>query len=319
MLNRRTLLAASAASLLPPLTYAAENITADKVAPPPPPRAKGNPICLSTYSIWRFKDGLQLPMETCIRMAASWVFAGIEPLHMQFEKQADEPGYLQRLKNISLREGMPIVGFSIHQGFCTPDLEKRKQHIDHTLKCIEIAYKLGIPTMRLNTGRWGTSKNFDELMKNRGIEPTLPGHTEEEGYKWVIDSIQQCLPKAQECGVTLALENHWGLARLPEGQLRIINTINSPWLGALMDTGNFLEDPYDKLEAIAPKTVFVQAKTYYGGGLWYTLDLDYTRIAAILRKQNYRGWVSLEFEGEEDYRTAIPKSLALLRKSFTPA
>ena len=49
-----------------------------------------------------------------------------------------------------------------------------------------------------------------------------------------------------------------------------------------MDTGNFLEDPYDKLEQIAPKTVFVQAKTYYGGGEWYTLDLDYKRIAKIL-------------------------------------
>lgn len=40
-----------------------------------------------------------------------------------------------------------------------------------------------------------------------------------------------------------------------------------------MDTGNFLEDPYDKLEKIASKTVYVQAKTYYGGGEWYTLDL----------------------------------------------
>jgi hypothetical protein len=34
-----------------------------------------------------------------------------------------------------------------------------------------------------------------------------------------------------------------------------------------MDTGNYLEDPYDKLKAMAPKTVFVQAKTYNGGGL----------------------------------------------------
>jgi sugar phosphate isomerase/epimerase len=60
-----------------------------------------------------------------------------------------------------------------------------------------------------------------------------------------------------------------------------------------------------------------QVKTYYGGGLWYTLDLDYPRIAEIMRKQNYRGYISLEFEGHEDYKTAIPKSLALLRKAFT--
>jgi L-ribulose-5-phosphate 3-epimerase len=35
-----------------------------------------------------------------------------------------------------------------------------------------------------------------------------------------------------------------------------------------------------------------------------------------MRKHNYRGFVSLEFEGHEDYRTALPKSLALLRKAF---
>ena len=97
-------------------------------------------------------------------------------------------------------------------------------------------------------------------MKNRGIEPILPGHTEDEGFKWCIDGIGQCLDKAEQCGVLLGLENHWGLARTPEGLLRIIQALPSPWLGVLMDTGNFLEDPYPKLAQIAPKTVFVQAK-----------------------------------------------------------
>jgi len=83
-----------------------------------------------------------------------------------------------------------------------------------------------------------------------------------------------------------------------------------------MDTGNFLEDPYDKLEMLAPKTALVQSKTYFGGGLWYSLDLDYDRIVKILRKHRYHGYISLEFEGKEDPRTGVPKSLALLRKAF---
>jgi hypothetical protein len=40
------------------------------------------------------------------------------------------------------------------------------------------------------------------------------------------------------------------------------------------------------------------------------------RIVGILRKVNYRGWVSLEFEGKENTKTAAPKSLAVLRKAF---
>ena len=153
-------------------------------------------------------------------------------------------------------------------------------------------------------------------MKARGVEPILEGHTEDEGFKWCIDSIEKCLPKAAECGVILALENHWGLTRTPEGLLRVLNAIDSPWLGGLMDTGNFLEDPYPKLEAIAPKTVFVQAKTYYGGGEWYTLDLDYARIAKILAAVNYNGYISLEFEGKDPAAEGVPKSLEVLRKAF---
>ena len=83
-----------------------------------------------------------------------------------------------------------------------------------------------------------------------------------------------------------------------------------------MDTGNFFEQHYEQLELLAPKTVYVQAKTYIGGGTWYTLDIDYARVAKLLAAVNYRGFISLEFEGKADYRTAIPESLALLRKHF---
>jgi sugar phosphate isomerase/epimerase len=153
-------------------------------------------------------------------------------------------------------------------------------------------------------------------MANRGIEPPLQGFTEEDGYPWVIDALERCLPTAEKCGVTLGLENHWGLGLTPEGVLRIVDAVNSPYLQVTLDTGNFLEEPYTKLQKLAPKTVLLQAKTYYGGGEWYTLELDYDRIAKIMRDVNYRGWISLEFEGKENYKTAIPKSLALLRNAF---
>jgi sugar phosphate isomerase/epimerase len=87
----------------------------------------------------------------------------------------------------------------------------------------------------------------------------------------------------------------------------------------MADTGNFLEAPYDKLKMMAPKTVFVQAKTYYGGGEWYTLDLDYKRIAKIFLDAGFKGYVSLEFEGREDPYEGVPKSIALLREAFGSA
>jgi sugar phosphate isomerase/epimerase len=61
----------------------------------------------------------------------------------------------------------------------------------------------------------------------------------------------------------------------------------------------------------------VQAKTYYGGGEWYTLDLDYKRIAAMLRRVNYSGYISLEFEGKAPADEGVAKSIKLFRSVFS--
>lgn len=277
-------------------------------------RAGGCPIGVSTYSFWQFKNEELRDIEKCIDLAAEWGFDAVEILHRQMT--SEDNSYLQRLKRRSFVNGLSLCGFSTHQGFVSPEPAERQKNIDHTVHCIELAYALGIPTMRVNTGRWGTSKDFDELMKNRGIEPNLAGYSDEDAFGWVIDSLEKCLPAAEKCGVLLGLENHWGLGRTPEGVLRIVDAIKSPWLQVTLDTGNFLEDPYDKLELLAPKTVFVQTKTYYGGGLWYSLELDYARIARMLQQHHYWGFISLEFEGKENPLTGIPKSLALMRQHF---
>ncbi len=287
----------------------------------PPLFKKRIRLAIASYSYWHFRTE-KVPIETVMDKSAEIGVEAVDILHRQMdieEKAAlDSAGraYLRRLKRHAFRNGLGICCLSTHQSFVKPKPEELTENVEHTKKCIEIAYELGCQSIRINTGRWGTSKDFDELMKNRGIEPVLPGYTEEEGFKWCIEGVQRCLPKAEECGVVLALENHWGLARTPEGLLRILNSISSQWLGGLMDTGNFLEAPYEKLEAIAPKTVYVQAKTYYGGGEWYTLDLDYRRIAKLLAKAGYNGFVALEMEGKENPDVAVPKSIELLRKAF---
>ncbi|MEX2234960.1 MAG: sugar phosphate isomerase/epimerase family protein [Cyclobacteriaceae bacterium] len=297
-------IAGTAATLLVPEFIQAASSTVD---------ASPVKLSISSYSYWHFK-GPKFPIEKVIDEAARLGVAGIDILHRQME--GEDNAYLQKLKKHAFLNGIALTCLSIHQSFVSPDKDFLKKEIDHTKKCIELAAKMGIPCLRLNSGRWNTIKSFDELMKNRGVEPILAGYSEEDGFNWCIDSIRQCLPVAQENGVLLALENHWGLCSTPEGQLKIKNAIDSPWLGILMDTGNFLEDPYDKLEMLAPHTSFVQAKTYYGGGEWYSLDLDYKRIANILKKVNYKGYVSLEFEGKEDPFTAVPKSIEMLRKSI---
>ena len=268
---------------------------------------------VSTYSYWHFTD-TKYPIENVLKHACDLGLQGVEVLHQQMENE--DTAYCNRIKRLAFSYGLDLISLSIHQNFVSPDPDIRQHHIDHTNRCIELAYRMGIPCIRLNSGRWGTVQSFDDLMALSGEEPALPGYTEDDAFNWCIDSVRKCLSKAGECGVTLALENHWGLTRKPEGVLRITNEVNSPWLSVLMDTGNFLDSPYGELEKLAPHAVYVHAKTYYGGGEWYTLDLDYRRIAGILEMAGFQGYVSLEFEGKEDPTTGVPKSVEMLRKAF---
>jgi len=275
---------------------------------------KGNPIAVSTYSFWHFSSEVA-PVDQCMRLAAEMGFDAVELLEVQMHR--NDEAYLRDLKRQALVDGLALCGLSTHQGFLNPDPDVRQENIDKTISSIELAYQLGIPTLRVNTGRWRTSANFDVLMANRGIESPVEGYTDEDAYPWVIEAFEKIIPVAEKCGVVMGLENHWGLGSTPEGVLRIVDAVDSPWLAVTADTGNFLEDPYDRFEKLLPQAVFVQAKTYFGGGVWYSLDLDYARFGELLRKHNYRGYISLEFEGEEDPRTAVPKSLALLRETLT--
>lgn len=309
-MNRRHFLTTGALASLPLSLTAQEKAAAPAVAP----NARPNRIGISSYSFWGFNREDLRSIDVGLEHAARFGFDGFEILQKQMTDHS--PAALFQIKRKAFLLGLDLMGYSTHQGFLSPDKESRKKNFDHTVNCLEQAYNLGIPTMRVNSGTWGTTKSFDELMAKRGEDDPLPGYNEENAFEWVIEAYAGLAKEAEKRGVIMGLENHWGLGRTPQGVKRVVDAVNSPWLKVTLDTGCFLEDPYDRLAMLAKDTVLMQAKTYYGGGTWYTLDLDYDRIAKIMKDAGYTGYISLEFEGKEDPLTAIPKSLALLRKAF---
>jgi sugar phosphate isomerase/epimerase len=314
-LTRRNLLKQSAAAGIAALSYPAMTSNTEAQAAVADASRKIR-IGVSTYSYWHF-DKVKYPIEKVIENASKLGFDGVEVLHRQME--SEDKKYVNNLKKLAWELGLPIFFLSIHQNFVSPDKARRREHIDHTKRCIDLAVQLGAPAIRLNSGRWGTIPEFQKMLDAGGVEMPIEGYTDDDAFNWCIESISECLPHAEAAGVVLALENHWGLTTKPEGLLRIYKGVNSPWLRINLDTGNFVGDPYSKLEMLAPYATVVQAKTYYGGGVYYTRELDYKRIAHILRHAGFKGWISLEMEGKENADMAVPKSLKLLREAFQSA
>lgn len=272
----------------------------------------------STYSYWHFTPE-KTPIEYVLEQAHALGLNGIELLHRQLA--SEENSYLQNLKRRAFQLGLTVYNMSIHQDFIWEDAAERQKHIDHTIRCIELANRMGIGSIRVNSGGWRKGGSFDDLIQAKGWVEPWSGYTKEDGFEWCADAIQACLPHAERHGVMLLLENHWGLTTFAEDMATIIETVASPWLKALLDMGNFLFEPdmYAAIQRIAPHVWLAHAKTYFGGGTWYSLDLDFARIFRILLAAGFTGLVSIEMEGAEDPLTAMPKSVALLHEAWSQA
>ncbi len=269
-------------------------------------------LIVSTYSYWHFEPE-KYPIEKVIENAARIGFDGVEILHRQMENETVP--YMNKLKRMAFDRGLALPFLSIHQNFVEPDAAKRKEHVEHTLKSIKLAVQMGIPAIRMNTGSWEGKRAPDYYQT--GIQKPVEGYTDHDAKNWVIDSMGECLKEAEKAGVILCLENHWGLSTNIDYLEEIYKALaSSPVMGLNLDTGNFVGEPYQQFKRLSGYASIIQAKTYYGGGEVYDKDIDYDRIAKILRDANFTGYVSLEMEGKEDPETAVPKSYEMLRKAF---
>ena len=145
IMKRRHFLSAGALAALP-LPLSAE----EKPAAPSRP----NRIGVSSYSFWGFQREALRDIPTCLDHAARMGFDGFEILQRQIAAANEIPdnASLQKYKRHAFLLGVDLMGYSTHQGFLNPDAEKRNAQIKHTTDCIEQAYALGIPTMRVNSG-----------------------------------------------------------------------------------------------------------------------------------------------------------------------
>jgi sugar phosphate isomerase/epimerase len=113
------------------------------------------------------------------------------------------------------------------------------------------------------------------------------GDTEEKARARCIEAIQESCDHAGKYGIYLALENHGGIVTTIDQMLAIVKAVKHDWFGVNFDTGNFHSpDPY----------------------------ADLKRMTDILRGADFRGYVALEYEAEEEPKTGVPKAIEVLKK-----
>jgi sugar phosphate isomerase/epimerase len=202
-------------------------------------------------------------------------------------------GYLQGLRRHAFLQGLTVSGTAIGNTFTHPPGPERDREIAHTKAWIDYAAQLGAPTIRIFAGN------------------VQKGTTPEQARGWTIEAIRTCCEYAAPRGIILALENHGGIVTHADDLVAIVREVESDWFGVNWDSGNVRgADPYGELAKLAPYAVTAQIKTSIGGQ-----PADFARVLDVLRKVDYRGWVALEYEDDEqDPRTAVPPLIEKLQK-----
>jgi sugar phosphate isomerase/epimerase len=232
-----------------------------------------------------------MTLEDFVDLCAQYGLPGTEPTSYYVPDPLPDK-YLQRLRRRAFLAGLSVSGTAIGNTFTHPPGADRDREIAYTKLWIDRAADMGAPTIRIFAG---------DVQK---------GTTETQARQWCIDAIRECCEYAARRGVILALENHGGIVTTAEQLVSIVRAIDSEWFGVTWDSGNFRSaDPYGELAMIAPYAVTAQIKTKIAGK-----PADLPRIVRILSDINYRGWLALEYEDEEEPKIAVPRYLADLRR-----
>lgn len=275
-------------------------------------------LSISAYCFFKAIRSNRLDQAAFIYEAARLGADGVELLDpFVNDRERDRAACLEALA----QTGLPCPIYSVSNNLAQPDEARRQEHLDKVLTGIAEAGHYGSGIVRIFAGNVSEGLEFDACRA------------------WIVEGLVVASQAAAENGVLLALENHGQLAGRSDQVRELIEEVRhlsgTDVLGANPDLGNFLLVDQDSVEAVTelgPLAVMAHLKDFsevdasHEGFAFTSLAgrryvgraigegvLDLAAGVSALRAAGFDGWVSLEYEAEEDSFTAMPRSVANAR------
>ncbi len=207
----------------------------------------------------------------------------IEPLGQHF--RSIEPAYLAEFREAVERAGSHVVNIptGVEGSFYDPEKAKRQAVVERAKKWVDVAVALGSPSLRMNLGAY------------RHVKPDVDLTSE---------SLKQLADYAAEKNVLINLENDDLFSEDAFFIVSVVKKVNAPFLHALPDFCNSMlsgnpEFCYDALKAMFPLAYNIshmKDSEADDKGKVYTVDV--ARCFAIAKEAGYKGYFSMEWEGQ---------------------
>ena len=239
------------------------------------------------YSYAKLLKAGKMTMEDVILKA---VELGIDAVDMTgYWFKSTEPAYLASLRHLAHKNGVCFSGAATGASTVQADASKRAQVLEEIKKWTDVTEALGAPHLRVFAGK------------------LPPGTTAQQGIQWTVETLKAACEYAGKKGITLGVENHEGITQNADVCIELVHRIDSPYFGINLDITNFIATPkadaYAQIEATVPYATHTHIRDVFENG--QAVDLD--RAWPLFARANYKGFMSAEYEREEDPLTGVPK------------
>lgn len=281
---------------------------------------------ISSYSFARLMNGQTETQLSVIGKAKELGFAAIEFTDLTPPQGCTEAEYAVQLKAEADRCGIEIACYSVGAdllGGCGGDLEAE---INRVKGKVDVAALLGTKLLRHDAAF------------------AFPGNSRQyQGFSNVLPRFAKgCLAiteYAAQKGIRTMVENHGQFCQDSERVELLVNTVAHPNFGLLVDVGNFLcadENPITAVGRCAPYAFHVHVKDFLyksgqeddpGEGFFSTRGGAFLRgtvaghgvvpikqCIRALKNAGYDGYLTLEFEGQEEIGYALRAGAAAVAK-----
>jgi sugar phosphate isomerase/epimerase len=223
--------------------------------------------------------------------------------------------FIFELKRRAFDLGLGISGTGIGNNFTPADKTARAVDVQRIKKWVEVAAKLGAPVLRVFA---------DTQMRAETWQSVSKGAPRDDVEKWIADDIRACAEHAGKFGVIIGVQNHGDFIRTADDQIALIRRIDSPWCGAIVDTGYYrAADNYAEMAKAAPYAVNWQVKQGTEGvEKEASAPTDLVRLLKIVRASGYRGYLPIEILSSrgggvaKDPFKVVPEFLAEVRQAI---
>ena len=271
---------------LAPLAFAAD-----------PKLRGGNILACETYSYRDLVRSGKLDMLTVPAFYREQGIPGISYNDMFFKTVDD--AYIDQVKAAVKAAGRVVTAYIIEGNLAIADETRRRDQIEADKRKMRAAGRLGAPVVRINVGNTGP-ENADDTA---GLERVVKAFNED------------LVPLAKELNLKISMENHGGVSKTAANIVKIIKATDPKWVGALVDFGNFpIETKYQEVEMVAPYAMVTHVKVNVFTEAGEAAEYDFPRVLGMLKKNRYKGPISIEYEGKGDPVEGVQKTKALILK-----